>query len=64
MIELKVPTIDSSEAADRLKETILTSEPDAKVEIDTDTRKVTVESKASAETFIELIEAEGHKIEE
>lgn len=62
MIELQVPTLDSSEAAKKLKETILTSEPDAKVEVDPSTKKVTVESEASEETFKELIVAAGHKL--
>ncbi len=61
-LKLTVPTIDSPEAAQTLKETILTSEPDAKVDIDTVTKTVTVEAKASEETFKQLITAAGHKI--
>ncbi len=59
---LNVPTINSPEAAEELKETILTSEPDAKIHIDTDTKTVTVEAQASEETFKQLITAAGHKI--
>ncbi|MGV2828028.1 cation transporter [Myxosarcina sp. GI1(2024)] len=62
MIELQVPSLDSAESAKQLKETILTSEPNAKVEVDPETKKVTVESKASEETFKELIVAAGHKL--
>ena len=61
-MEFHVPTLDNSEAADNLKETILTSEPEADISIDLDTKKVNIESKASAETFKELIVASGHKI--
>lgn len=61
-LKLSVPTLNSPEAAKELKETILTSEPDARVEVDPETKTVTVESKASEETFKELITAAGHKI--
>ncbi|MGA7933589.1 MAG: cation transporter [Kovacikia sp.] len=61
-LKLTVPTLDSAEAAQNLKETILTSEPDAKVEIDPATKTVTVDAKASEETFKQLITAAGHKI--
>lgn len=61
-LKLNVPTIDSPEAAQSLKETILTSEPNARVEIDPNAKTVTVESKASEETFKQLIVAAGHKI--
>lgn len=61
-LKLNVPTLDSPEAAKALKETILTSEPDARVEVDEAAKTVTVESKASEETFKQLIVAAGHKI--
>jgi copper chaperone len=61
-LKLSVPTIDSPESAEALKEHILTSESDAKVEVDVESRTVTVESKASEETFKELIVAAGHTI--
>lgn len=61
-LKLNVPTLDSSESAKALKETILTSEPDARVEVDEVAKTVTVESKASEETFKQLIVAAGHKI--
>lgn len=62
-LKLKVPTLNSPEAAKNIKETILTSEPDARVDVDLDSKTVTVEAKASEETFKQLIEASGHKIE-
>jgi copper chaperone len=61
-LKLNVPTIDSPEAAEQIKETILTSEPDAKVEVDVEAKTVTVEAKASEETFKQLITAAGHTI--
>ena len=61
-MQFNVPTMDSSEAANKLKETILTSEPNAKVEVDLDSKMVTINSEASEETFKELIVATGHKI--
>ena len=61
-MQFNVPTMDSSEAANKLKETILTSEPNAKVEVDLDLKTVTINSEASEETFKELIVATGHKI--
>ncbi len=62
-LKLHVPTINSPESAKSLKETILTSEPDAKVEIDPEAKTVTVNSEASEETFKQLIVAAGHHIE-
>lgn len=61
-LKLNVPTLNSPEAAQEIKETILTSEPDAKVEVDVERKTVTVEAKASEETFKQLITAAGHKI--
>jgi copper chaperone len=61
-MQFNVPTIDSN-SADELKEIILTSEPEAKVEIDSESKIVTINSKASAETFKELIVAAGHKLD-
>ena len=61
-LKLNVPTLSSAEAAQYLKETILTSEPQAKVEVDTNTKMVTIESAASEETFKQLITAAGHTI--
>jgi len=61
-LKLNVPTLDGPESAQTLKETILTSEPNAKVDIDLDAKTVTVEAKASEETFKQLIVAAGHEI--
>ncbi len=61
-LKLSIPTLNSPEAAKNIKETILTAEPDAKVDVDVATKTVTVEAKASEETFKQLIEATGHRI--
>lgn len=61
-LKLNVPTLNSSESAQELKEVILTSEPDAKIDIDLKAKTVTVEAKASEETFKQLIVAAGHQI--
>ena len=61
-MQFNVPTLDSSESAQKLKETILTSEPQATVEIDSDAKTVKIESQASEETFKQLIVAAGHKL--
>ncbi|WP_421655989.1 heavy metal transport/detoxification protein [Leptothermofonsia sp. ETS-13] len=61
-LKLNVPTLNSPEAAQTIRETILTAEPDAQVDIDVDTKAVTVEVKASEETFKQLIEAAEHRI--
>lgn len=61
-LKLNIPTLNSPEAAQNIKETILTAEPDAKVDVDIDSKTVTVEAKASEETFKQLIEATGHRI--
>lgn len=61
-MKFNVPTIDSPDAAQKLQEVILTSEPEAKIEIDSEAKTVVINSKASEETFKQLIVAAGHKL--
>ncbi len=61
-MQFNVSTLDSPDAAEQLKQTILTSEPEAKVEIDSESKVVTINSQASEETFKQLIVAAGHKL--
>ncbi|MGF1588225.1 MAG: heavy metal transport/detoxification protein [Pleurocapsa sp.] len=61
-MQFNVPSIDNAESGDQLRETILTSEPEAKVEVDSDSKTVTINSIASEETFKQLIVAAGHKL--
>ena len=63
-LKLHVPTLDSPAVAKEIKETILTTEPDAKVDIDVANKTVTIEAKASEETFKQLITAAGHEVTE
>lgn len=61
-LQLKVPSLNSSDAARDLKETILTSEPDAKVDVNLDQKTVTIETGASEETIKQVITAAGHQV--
>ncbi len=63
-LKLHIPTLDNSAIAKEIKETILTTEPDAKVDIDVANKTVTIEAKASEETFKQLITATGHPVTE
>lgn len=61
-MQFYVPTIKNSESASELKNAILTSEPNAKVEIDPESQTVTINSQASEATFKQLITATGHEL--
>lgn len=61
-LKISVPTLDNAKAAESIKEIILTAEPDAKVDVDIDSKTVMVDGKASEETFKQLIEAAGHRL--
>ena len=63
MLKFHVPTLQDQPSADELKATLLASEPDAKVEIDLQTKTVAIESEASEETFNELIVSTGNSID-
>jgi copper chaperone len=60
-LKLSVPSL-TPESAKTLRETILTSEPEATVDIDIKNKTVTIESNASEETFNQLITATGHTV--
>ena len=55
--------MQDSHSAKELKEYILESEPDAKINIDSQAKTVEIESEASSETFDELITAAGYSID-
>lgn len=63
-LKLNVPSLADAAAAEDIKRTIKTTEPDAQVEINIDAKTVTVESDASEETIKQLITATGHRIAE
>ncbi|MBE9079803.1 cation transporter [Romeria aff. gracilis LEGE 07310] len=60
--KFSVPTLTDQKSAEQLKETILTTEPKATVNVDSDAKTVTIDSEASEETFKEVIVAADHKI--
>lgn len=62
-VKFHVPTLRNQQLAEELEDIILTSEPDAKVDINPQNQSVTIEAKASVETFNELIVAAGHHID-
>lgn len=62
-LKFRVPTLADQQSAQELKKLILTSEPDADVKVDAQTKMITIESKASEETFKELIVAAGHSLD-
>lgn len=62
-IKFHVPTLQNQQSAQELKDMILTSEPKASIEVDSQTKVVTIDSEASKETFKQLIVAAGHSVE-
>lgn len=63
-IELKVPSMVCDGCVSTVKDAILTHEPKAKVEIDLDTKQVTVDTEASEASIKQVITAVGHTVEE
>lgn len=61
-LKLHIPTLNTAADAKEIEETILTSEPGARVDIDLEAKVVTVEAKASEETFKQLITAAGYEV--
>lgn len=61
-LKFQVSTLGDQKSAQELKELILTSEPDANVDVNPQAKTVTIDSAASEETFKQLITAAGHKI--
>ena len=63
MLELKVPSMVCEGCVDAVTKAIKTHEPDAKVNIDLDSKKVTVDTEASEESIKQVIVALGHEVE-
>ena len=55
--------LQDSQSVKELKELILTSEPDAKINVNSQAKTVEIEFEASSETFDELIAAAGYSID-
>ena len=62
-INLKVPSIVCDGCIDTIKGAIATHEPKAKVDIDLDTKQVTVDTEASEASIKQIITAAGHTVE-
>jgi len=62
-IKLKVPSMVCDGCVDNVKEAITTHEPEAKVDINLDTKQVEVDTKASEESIRQIITAAGHTVE-
>ncbi len=63
-IKLKVPSMVCDGCVSTVKDAILTHEPKAKVEIDLDTKQVSVDTDASEASIKQVITAVGHTVEE
>ncbi|MEM7758165.1 MAG: heavy-metal-associated domain-containing protein [Cyanobacteria bacterium P01_A01_bin.40] len=62
-INLQVPSMVCDGCVTVVKEAIITAEPNAKVEINLDTKQVTVDSQASEASIRQVITAAGHTVE-
>lgn len=61
-LTFQVSTLGDQKSVQELKDLILTSEPEASIDINPQAKTVTIDSAASEETFKQLITAAGHKI--
>ena len=62
-INLKVPSMVCDGCVETVKDAIVTHEPNAKVDIDLDTKQVKVDTEASKESIAQIITAVGHTVE-
>ena len=62
-INLKVPSMVCDGCVDTVKEAIATHEPKAKVDINLNTKQVTVDTEASEASIKQIITAAGHTVE-
>ena len=60
--KFQVTTLDDQQSVQELKKLIKTSEADADINVDLQSKIVTIDSKASEETFKELLVAAGHSV--
>ncbi|MFB2875300.1 copper chaperone [Floridanema aerugineum] len=69
-LKLNVPTLTNSQEAQNLTEAIATVDPTAKVEVDVESKTITIESPdsnkpvASEESIKQAITATGHSLKE
>ncbi len=62
VIELKVPSMVCEVCVATVTKAINTHEPQAKVDVDLDNKKVTIETEASEESIKTIITAAGHTV--
>ena len=62
-INLLVPSMVCDGCVTVVKEAIINQEPQAKVEINLDTKQVKVDTNASEESIKQIITAAGHTVE-
>ncbi len=63
-MNFKVPSMVCEGCIDTIKDAIITHEPEAKVEIDLDSKLVKVDTEASEESIRQVITAVGHTVKE
>ena len=64
MLEFKVPGMVCEGCVDIVAQAIKTNEPNAQINIDLDSKKVSVDTQASAESIKQIITAAGYEVEE
>lgn len=62
-MKFKVPSMVCDGCVNTVKEAIKTHEPNAKVDINLDTKQVTVDTEASEASIKQVITAVGHTVE-
>ncbi|WP_392532013.1 heavy-metal-associated domain-containing protein [Nostoc sp. C117] len=62
-IKLKVPSIKGNDCAKKITTSIQTMESDAQVDVNVDTKTVTVDTAASEESIKQIIQSAGFTIE-
>ena len=63
-MNFKVPSMVCDGCITTIKDAIITHEPEAKVEIDLDSKIVKVDTEASEESIRQVITAVGHTVKE
>lgn len=63
-MNFKVPSMVCDGCVTTVKEAILAQEPNAKVDIDLNTKQVKVDTEASQESIEQVVTAAGHTVEQ
>ncbi|PHJ61324.1 heavy metal transporter [Nostoc linckia z18] len=62
-IQLKIPNLKGDDCAKKITKSIQTMESDAKIDVNVDTKTVTVDTAASEESIKQIIQSAGFIIE-